>query len=160
MNNQLDSGVKKVIIMRGIPGSGKSSCAAKIQEDLRRCGHSVDICSADFFFTSMEEGIYLFDLAILPQNHNKCLSEFLGCLQDRDLSAIIVDNTNSRAWEIAPYYRLAEIFHCDVEIVWVQTDPEACKKRNIHGVPDSVIDAMFNTMEAIPPFWKQRVVFN
>lgn len=143
--------MKKCIIMRGLPGAGKSHW---IKNNIPG---GPCICSADGFF--MVDGRYAFDKYRLPEAHNACLLLFLALIHNHDPN-IVVDNTNVRVWELAPYYRVAETAGYNVEIVWVQCNPELCKARNVHNVPPETIDAMVKNFEAIPQHWKMRVVMN
>jgi len=62
----------KVIIMRGVPGSGKSSYVARKYPE-------ATVCSADNFFMSADDqGIlhYQFNPAQLSAAHDECFREF------------------------------------------------------------------------------------
>jgi predicted kinase len=138
----------KVYIMRGPSGSGKSTWVK----------HNVPkafIVSCDNFF--MVKGVYKSDPSRLQEFHDRCLLDFLNAL-DRRVPEIVVDNTNLRIFQIAPYYRLAEVFHYDVEIIWITALAEVCKNRNNHGVSASVIDQQFATMEPLPPWCHVRLI--
>ena len=153
----------KVYIMRGASGSGKSTW---VKQNLP----GALVLSADDYF--MKDGVYQFDPAKLPQAHDECLSEFLwevavkpslpsaGKGKNKVAEVVVVDNTNTKAFEIAPYYRLAEISGHEVEVVWVVAPAEVCKARTTHGTPPATIDGMVNGVEALPPWWKVRVVVN
>lgn len=153
----------RVIIMRGIPGSGKSTWHAK--------NYPVSyVCSADLFMTD-EEGNYRFDPTKLPLAHDSCLRLFLNFIESPNLIGssrvpanhplpIIVDNTNVRMYELAPYYRVTEALGHDVEIVHVLCDPSKAAERNTHGVPVEKVLEMAKSFEPVPPWWKVRYVFN
>lgn len=140
----------KVIIMRGAPGSGKSYWIANNAPEAA-------VCSADNYFKI--NGEYRFDPARLPNAHDQCLKHFLKIAYAGRIE-IVVDNTNTKVFEIAPYYRTAEVYGYDVEIVWMIAPPEKCKERNTHNVPPHVIDSMISGVEALPSWWKVRVVLN
>jgi peroxiredoxin family protein len=95
----------------------------------------------------------------LAEFHDLTLKQYAEAII-QGLPLIVVDNTNIRVFEIAPYYRLAEAFGYDVEIFHVVADVGKCKKNNVHGVPSATIDMMANSLEAIPAWWKQRLVLN
>lgn len=78
-----------------------------------------------------------------------------------DCPVLYVDNTNCAAWEIAPYYRLAEIYGCEVTIVNVICELKTAMKRGIHSVPFSTVLFMSQTMQntILPAHWNQTVVF-
>jgi tRNA uridine 5-carbamoylmethylation protein Kti12 len=142
----------KVVIMRGLPGSGKTTWVqANLPTALR--------CSADKFFE--HSGVFNFDPTKLPEAHNWCLKRFLGLLNN-DSPFTAVDNTNISLWEIAPYYRLAEVHGCDVEIIHCDCPPSVCLERQIHGVPALKLGQMYEAMHyqthQIPAWWKLRFV--
>ena len=88
---------KEVYIVRGCPGSGKSSLARKIANL-----HSLENKVAKIFETDnyfMENGEYKFDATKLHRNHQKCFSDFLDALNDRNVDVVIVANTFTRKWE-------------------------------------------------------------
>lgn len=141
--------MKKVTIMRGIPGSGKSTWM-----QMNLFGHVV---SADYYFTNPVTGEYHFNPEQLPNAHNACLKDFIDHLQ-RERDHIIVDNTNVRTFEIAPYYRLAEVFGYEVEIVWLVCDPAVAVARGVHGVPENLVRTMSVSFEPLPAWWNVRIV--
>lgn len=143
-------------IMRGIPGSGKSTWVGNIVRFYEDRHKSVLVCSADHYH--IVNGEYRFDPKNVTKAHNSCLKTFLyeGRLKD----VVIVDNTNISAWEISPYYRLAEMFEYKVTIVQVVCPFEVAIKRQTHRVPDEKIFAMYTRMmsEILPSHWKIHLV--
>ena len=140
----------KVTILRGIPGSGKSTYAATIDDAV--------VVSADNYFA--RGGAYTFDASELGAAHAACLRAFLAYLQGGGWTHIVVDNTNTTVAEIAPYYALAEAYGADVEIVTLATDAiDACTARGVHGVPRRVvmnIAVRLNIENSrMPPRWKR-----
>jgi predicted kinase len=121
--------MKKVIILRGCSGSGKSSYARKLQA-------WAVVVSGDNFF--VRGGQYLFDPILLPQAHQECFSKFLEAIADQ-CEIIVVDNTNIHKWEFISYFQVASMFDYSVEIVeFIPETVEQIKKciqRNVHGVP-------------------------
>ena len=141
-----------IYILRGIPGSGKSTW---IKQENRATDD--EVCSADFYHTI--NGVYKFDPKRTGEAHNLCLSKFLQLLQTKR-DHIYVDNTNTTAWEIAPYYRLAEVFLCNVQIITILCPVEVAIARNVHAVPGTTILTMHRNilMEQLPPHWKHTVI--
>jgi T4 RnlA family RNA ligase len=92
---------KKVIILRGIVGSGKSSLAKLISSM-----ESSIICSADDYF--VEDGEYKFDKNKLESAHGNCFELFCNSI-DKEISTIIVDNTNSKLSEYKKYIDVANL---------------------------------------------------
>lgn len=145
----------KVIILRGIPGAGKSTWIEKnIRIDHR-------VVSADHHFVDPETGGYKFDPTQLGVAHARCLRKFVQHLEDLPQSwTVVVDNTNTTAVEISPYYALAEAFRCDVEIVTLHCDPDVAARRNVHGVPGSTVYPMDRRLraEVLPPRWRNTEI--
>jgi predicted kinase len=122
--------MKKLIIIRGLPGSGKSYLAKQL------VGEGI-ICSSDYFFTS-SNGEYKFSYSHLGNAHSWCKNEVLRQMIF-GTSPIVVDNTNVRKWELDPYIDMAKNLGYVWEIKEPQTswakDPNECFARNQHGVP-------------------------
>lgn len=149
----------RVIIMQGIPGSGKSTYISRT----RKPGDVV--FSADHYFFGQAGGWgYNFDPRKLPEAHQKCLRGFLSRVRHSLPSSgdIFVDNTNIHAWEIAPYYSAAEAFGAEVKIVrLVCTSVGVAARRNIHGVPVDVVERMARDLllrGSLPRHWKVEEV--
>lgn len=138
----------RVIIMRGLPGAGKSTY-------LKQKEPTAMVCSADDFFT--HEGVYLFDPKKLPQAHRACMKKFLDATAARE-PLIAVDNTNLSLWEATPYIAVAEALGYDVEVVRVNGWAEDCAARNVHGVSLEAIRRMSLRFEKSLPWWKETVI--
>lgn len=99
----------KLILMRGVSGSGKSTLARKLSE---QHPGSVIYSTDDFF---MVDGQYVFDPKKLGQyhaeNHRQAdLAMAAGC------PCVIIDNTNTAAWEMKAYVESAHAYGYSVEI--------------------------------------------
>ncbi len=153
----------KVFILRGLPGSGKSSWATRQIIERKT---SVAVVSADTYHyvqqPPREDGtlvtpVYQFKQENAGAAHNRCLLDFLQAIKE-GWQIVIVDNTNLSAWEIAPYYRLAESFACDVEIVHHVCSVATSIARNTHSVPVATIEKMAARVDVLPLWWKQSVI--
>lgn len=145
---------RKVTILRGLPGSGKSTW-------VKQHASGALVVSADHFFED-KHGNYVFHPELLPQAHQECLRAFVVSLVYDFKPHTVVDNTSIKAIEIAPYVALAQAYDCDVEIVTLLCPVGISVTRNKHGVPRSTIEAMFDNMafqESIfPAWWSHRRV--
>lgn len=140
----------KVVILRGVPGSGKSTYAKSLYlEPLS--GWTV---SADHYMVEAA-GVYSFDPAKLPRCHALCLKSFLELVRGGERN-VIVDNTNVTAAEIAPYYALAEAYGYDASIVTLRASAMECSWRNIHGVPAGTIARMEKSLNWSEQFFPKR----
>lgn len=138
----------KVVIMRGLPGSGKSHYAKK------NFPGAITLSSDHYFINS--DGEYVYDPAKIGSAHAWCFKSFVKCLMECvSIDALVVDNTNISAVEIAPYVMAANAFGVkDVSIVTVQCDPKKAHARNKHGVPEDIILKMAAGLELpLPPWW-------
>jgi tRNA uridine 5-carbamoylmethylation protein Kti12 len=98
--------MSNVIILRGLPGSGKSQIANQLSHstDYEMGGLSVGIVSADDFFIDPSTRQYNWYADGIREAHKVCYEKFIGYItQDYDL--IIVDNTNALHKEYSDYYR-------------------------------------------------------
>jgi len=146
--------MRKVTVMRGIPGSGKSTQVRKIIQAPRPFGSSLGVCSADYFFVG-PDGVYRFDASKLGEAHKSCLKRFLE-FTNSNFNHIVVDNTNINPMDAVPYVAVAEALGYDVEIVQVDCDPVVAASRNVHGVPAAKIKEMADRLQKIKPpkHWK------
>jgi len=147
----------KVFIMRGVSGSGKSTVAYHIRARHPR-PLNVAVVSADDFFQTGPRGEYRFDPDRIGEAHAQCLRRFMSALESRRYEAVIVDNTNMRLWECAPYVAIAQSQGADVELIHVTCDPKVAAERNTHGVPLDVVLAQYASYERALPWWDERVV--
>lgn len=142
-----------ILILRGLPGSGKSTWAtAYVLAHPRTL-----IVSADQSHTR-DDGVYDFKPENATAAHNDCLRRFLVAIQSGEYLTVIVDNTNTQAFEFAPYYRLAEALGHTPRLIEFRISPELSVSRNIHGVPEQTIYRMFERWQSAPPWWSTEVV--
>lgn len=124
---------KSVVIMRGIPGCGKSTFAKALQKPF---GERAVIVSADDYFK--KDGVYNFDRCKLGLAHQQCMDKFNAAIEDEAVELVIVDNTNITAWEMGHYTtHVIRTFTNLIFVRFVVTDDilESIHARNVHGVP-------------------------
>ena len=136
---------KEIIIMRGLPGSGKSTRAAQL------AGTTGLVFSTDEFF--MVDGRYRFDPFRLKAAHRWNQQRVENAAAE-GVPLIVVDNTNVTQWEMAPYIRMAQVHGYGVRFKYPQTpwqfDPRECARRNTHGVPYENVLKMMERWEPQP----------
>ena len=128
-----------LVLIRGLPGSGKSTSA--------RSMHGFEHFEADMFFE--RGGSYSFDPAQLPAAHAWCLQRASDALQEG--KAVVVSNTFTRSWEMAPYIDAAERYGASVQIIEAKGGWP-----NVHGVPESAIQRMIDRWEEVGPDGRPR----
>ncbi len=152
---------KKLVVMRGVPGSGKSTKAEEIMEQAWNDGYmAVNIHSADNYFVR-PDGVYDFNFRVLKNAHKWCcesveqsmqeIGPFDGAVNYGPADLIIVDNTNTRKWEYQTYLDMAEKYGYDVEEIIVgefnEVSVRKYAERNTHGVPVEKVVEMAGRFE-------------
>ena len=151
--------MKKLVMMRGIPGSGKSTKAQEIaRKHLENGGRSVAICSTDDYH--MENGEYVFKPKMLGDFHVRNQMRVYDMMND-GVELVIVDNTNIKRKDMMVYISNGGACKYEIEEVIVGEDSlmsdltsnhftsyiDSCAERNTHGVPRDVIDRMARTFQ-------------
>ena len=143
----------RVIIMAGVPGSGKSTW-------IKENHPGAIICSADDYFAGLGRN---FDPSKLGQAHGTCVRKYVTFVANPDDeewcdNVVIVDNTNTTVLEMAPYVAIASAYGVPVEIVEMDCPTELAAKRNIHNVPMRTCLRMGDNLMSleIPRFWNVK----
>lgn len=132
----------RLVIFRGLPGSGKSTAARTLYEETINKGLTAVICSADSFMID-EQGQYAFDPNNLKRCHSSCF-ELARASINANIDVVIIDNTNVCRWEYQHYVRLGKQAGYVVEVVEVgnKFDLELYAHRNQHSVPIATLQKM------------------
>jgi predicted kinase len=147
LNVEITKPLQVVVIMRGIPGSGKSTEAKKlVGEGIIHSTDDLIEVSGDYrvFFEKMFESK---DFTPLSRMHSQNLKNFIQSIKEGK-SPIIVDNTNIRQNEAKAYVKKAlelGISETNIKIVDIGTNgltAEELAERNTHGVPIEKIRQM------------------
>lgn len=131
---------KKMYILRGLPGSGKSTKANEI-------GANVNVFGSDSFWGDE----YDFDESRIGEAHRWNQKRVLDAI-NQNLSPIVVDNTNVSMYEFKPYVQMAIKHGYDIEFVEPDTpwkfDANELASRNKHNVPLDVIQSMLDRWDS------------
>ena len=132
--------MKKLIILRGVSGAGKSTYAKHLVEiykqafsALKGYGDRVKHVEADQFFYD-DLGNYNFDANKLQHAHSWCKSTVQAAMSV-GLEIIIISNTSTTEKELKPCIELAEIF--DYEIISLVVENRH-GNTDVHAVPENV----------------------
>ncbi|XP_030648103.1 NEDD4-binding protein 2-like 2 [Chanos chanos] len=87
---------KQLIILRGLPGTGKSELASEL------VGNSGIICSSDDYFREGDGEIVDINPRELQKAHMINREKALEAIED-GYDPVIIDNTNMAYWEMYPY---------------------------------------------------------
>lgn len=132
---------KVLTLVRGLPGSGKSTFAHFIWS-------SYVICEADQYFVD-KDGNYNFDGSKIKDAHKWCRDKVETMMKDNILnpqyySEIVVSNTFTQEWEMEEYYKLAEKYGYSVFSIIVENRHGGV---NEHGVPADKLEVMKNRFQ-------------
>lgn len=119
----------KLIIIRGLPGAGKSTLAKKMIAENPDFLHF----EADMYF--VKDGVYTFVASQISKAHEWCQNSTRTALQHG--KSVIVSNTFTTRREAQPYLSMAEKLGISYEIVTL-TDNYG----SIHNVPQETINKM------------------
>lgn len=153
LSSSLASQAKLAIILRGLPGSGKSYWVEQFikaqpidtANDIRLRGYF----STDKLFYI--DGEYRFNVNRLSEYHQRNLTAFIHAL-GRGEPIVICDNTNMARWEYMAYEAAAKALGYQVREVLIG-DPlddahqQLCAERNQHGVSLHHIQSMATKFE-------------
>jgi predicted kinase len=134
---------KILYLVRGLPGSGKSTFAKKL------VGEDFLVFEADKYFINQDNGKYEFDISKIKDAHKWCQNLVENCMKDNMINnqyypEIAVSNTFTQEWEMQPYFELAKTYGYKVFSVIVENRHEGT---NVHGVPEEKIEQMKNRFE-------------
>ena len=122
-----------LILLRGLPGSGKTTLAKVLSEN-----NTYPVFSVDDYFTNEITGEYLFNF----QNNHLAYKQCEMLTKDamlQSISKVIVHNTFTMEWELDPYFKLASSYNY---LLFVVTVENYHKQKNVHEVSDEQLQKM------------------
>lgn len=125
-----------LILVRGLPGCGKSTLSKAICEKFNNISHF----EADMFF--QKEHVYFFDKTKLKNAHEWCFNQTTASLSKG--SSVCVANTFVKKWEMQKFIRAAESFKVDLLIIECLDEYDS-----IHSVPKETIERMRKQWESL-----------
>lgn len=128
--------MSRLIIIRGVPGSGKTKVAEEIADHLYALHFEANMWRYN------DEGEYIYD----PKDNKRCHKECQKSVREALEMGIpvVVANTFTREWQVKPYLEMASDLDIPVDIV-------VCKGnfQNVHNVPNSSVETMRQQFEPI-----------
>ena len=152
-----------LVIMRGIPGSGKSTAASKlVKEGVIHSTDDLIEATGDYlgYFAEIKRTN---NWAKHGRMHSKNFKNAHASMIE-GISPVVIDNTNIKAAEAKKYVMAAlELGYADENIEFVEVGTagltaEALAERNTHGVPLETIERMIKSMNSVGNLTVERVV--
>lgn len=125
--------MNRLVLVRGAPGSGKSTIGAAIADEMQ-----AEQFENDAFFTD-ENGVYRYVAEQHAEAKNHCLAQTIAALASG--KSVVVANTFTTMTELQPYLDL------EVSTMIVETYMQF---PNAHDVPDAVVEVKRATFEPHP----------
>ncbi|XP_028253796.1 YLP motif-containing protein 1 isoform X2 [Parambassis ranga] len=156
-----------VIIMRGLPGSGKSHVAKLIRDKEVDCGGAPPrvLVLDDYFMTEVEKVQkdpdtgkrvkakvleYEYEPEMEDTYRSSMLKTFKKTLDDGFFPFIILDSINDRVKHFDQFWSAAKTKGFEVYLAEITADTQTCSKRNVHGRTLKDIMKMSNNWEPSP----------
>lgn len=161
------------IVLRGIPGSGKSHLARIIKTwEVAAGGPSAPriLSLDDYFLEEVEEVVddeerkgkrkkvtvskYVFDPALLPSYAQQLVKAAQRTLSDRVHPIVVIDADNERADACRAFWEAATKSGYEVFVAETPSrDASACAAASRHGRSKAEIEAVLARFEALPDFY-------
>lgn len=120
-----------LILLRGLPGSGKTSLAGILRTK------DTPVFSVDDYFTS-SDGVYHFEFDKNHLAYATCIENTRNAMK-QGVQKIIIDNTFTLEWEMEPYFKLASEFQYFIFVVTVENRNG---NSNVHDVSQDQLQKM------------------
>ncbi len=124
---------KNLILLRGLPGAGKSSLANVLSEN-----EKYPVFAIDNYFTDKITGEYVFNFAENYIAYQQCESLCKQALT-QSITKVFIDNTFTLDWELTPYFKLAAEFNYMLYVITVEKYHD---NKNVHDISQEQLEKM------------------
>ena len=125
----------KLILVRGLPGSGKSTIARSLSD-----GTWTRHLETDMYWINTITGEYEFVPERIKDAHLWCQKGVDHILNQG--YSVAVSNTFTQKWELQPYFEIAKKYGIIPQVILCQN-----QFKNIHNVPEEVLVKMKDRFE-------------
>jgi predicted kinase len=123
----------KLILVRGVPGAGKSTYGRKLADERGM----VHLENDQFMY---KEGVYSYSHALRKLAMHRCIDATQDALSEG--KDVVVTNCFLRRFSMQPYYFVARKLGAEIEEVVLDGG-----FKNVHGVPDAIVKSMKVALE-------------
>lgn len=121
----------ELVLIRGLPGSGKSTIARSMNFDVHY--------EADMFFIN-KNGDYCYDPRKIGEAHKWCQEGVYQALLKG--KKVVVSNTFIKLFEMKPYFDMAHELGVELDVIQAEG-----RWSNVHDVPEEVVKRMEDNWE-------------
>lgn len=129
----MSAALKTLVLLRGLPGSGKTTLAQALKH-----ASACPIFSVDDYFTDPETGRYFFKYQENHLAYKACEQNTRKALEEA-VPLVVVHNTFTLDWELEPYFQMAR--ECDYQL-HVVTVENYHGNANVHEVAEDQLARM------------------
>ena len=122
-----------LILLRGLPGSGKSAIAELLSEKGK-----YPVLSIDSYFTDPKTSEYKFEFENNHIAYKQC-EDLAGEKLKGGAEKVFVDNTFTLEWEMEPYFKMAAEYNYKLFVLTVENRHG---NKNIHNISREQIEKM------------------
>ena len=122
-----------LILLRGLPGCGKTTLATILSEK-----GTYPVFSVDDYFTNPETNEYKFNYKENHIAYKQCEEKCEEAMKNF-FRKIFIANTFTQEWEMKPYFKLAAKYKY---LIFVATVENYLENKNVHFIPNEQIKKM------------------
>lgn len=104
---------KQLIIIRGVPGSGKKNLVYHLENNINDKKEFTIISSQYYYYSNNK---YIFDRKNINESYSYSFKNYIDALVDK-IHRIYIINNNNKSWMYENYIKLAKEYNYDIKIV-------------------------------------------
>lgn len=137
--------VRRLIIVRGPPGSGKTPYAEQLATELG----NAKVASIDYYFSRY--GSYQFNASKIPVAYGY-VQGMVEAFMEEQAPIIIVDGVHPKEYHLKPYVNMADTWGYKVEINYPREAVELynldkCFENSTHKIPRPIISSIITSFQ-------------